>query len=147
MEGGFRADTHYVFDVPHNGYGFNLEVHDLPEPISKFEADLYFEKLTREANAKIDAEINVTISQCLRDGLTSLVYNLGYMPDQIAEAINNKSDDLNQIWINTGITVNGDPVEGLKARRRRELQYIESCQRISKVSLLSLILILLYVSN
>ncbi|HIJ67434.1 MAG TPA: hypothetical protein HPP51_04030 [Planctomycetes bacterium] len=131
LEGGFQPDVFYVYDVPHIGYSFNLEAHPhLPVPMSQQFADNYFRELTTAMGKKIVKSINRQLTQCELDALISVAYNVGHVPSGLIQAIND-GGDYSSAFLNTAVTVGGEPNIQLKARRRKEIQYIESCHRQS----------------
>lgn len=149
LEGGFVAETYYVFGVPHNGYGFNLDFHDLPQPITRAEADAYFDELTANIADVIKAEFG-PVNQCEMDGLTSLVYNLGFVPDSLVQAYQKGPEMFYSRFLTTAITVGGEYAEPLAARRRHEVQYMQSCNRFQTgagFAFLAILILLAYGTN
>lgn len=132
LEGGFHSATYYVFGVPHNGYGFNLNYHVLPQPISREFADQYFDQLMADIGERIYTKFGSGLSQCKVDALTSFVYNTGFVPNALAN-IHHNGGNFNAVFETLAATVNGEPEPSLMARRRKEVQYIESCERMKRI--------------
>lgn len=125
-EGGFHSTIYYVDGVPHIGYGFNLNYHDLPNPITIEFANSYFWGLIDPIEKLINQELPI-VSQCLFDSLVSLVYNVGHLPEQIKKAIIENDSEIWVIWQQTAITSGGVLSPGLINRRSSEIEHAMLC--------------------
>lgn len=135
-EEGFSSSVYYDSNgVPHIGYGFNLDVHNLPEQMTRDQADAIFEELVIPYETRVSQALERNVSQCQYDALVSHHYNTGVISEGLYERVNTNAPDLLTWWVNHYTTPN------LEARRKREAAlYAANCGNITPWILLAVTL-------
>lgn len=110
---GFRSDLHYVQGIPHLGYGFNLNYHNLQAPMSRSDADQYFDEILPQYEYQVDT-VNASLNQNQYDALASFAYNAGHIPNALKTLLSNGEYSAAEAWILN------NPMGAPASRRQKE---------------------------